>query len=59
MGRRDHYPVHVIELAKDALDERKFRKANPDCAAGKPCAYVGMTGRDPDLRFDKHKAGVQ
>ena len=21
--------------------------------------YVGMTGLDPDLRFDKHKAGIQ
>ena len=21
--------------------------------------YVGMTGLDPDVRFDKHKAGIQ
>jgi hypothetical protein len=21
--------------------------------------YVGMTGLDPDLRFDRHKAGIQ
>ncbi len=26
---------------------------------GKPFVYVGMTGLDPDLRFDKHKAGIQ
>jgi len=26
---------------------------------GKPCVYVGMTGLDPDVRFDKHKAGIQ
>ena len=25
----------------------------------KPCVYVGMTGLDPDLRFDRHMAGVQ
>jgi predicted GIY-YIG superfamily endonuclease len=27
--------------------------------SGKPCVYVGMTGLDPDIRFDKHKAGIQ
>ena len=27
--------------------------------AMKPCVYVGMTGIAPDLRFDKHKAGIQ
>lgn len=26
---------------------------------GKPFVYVGMTGLDPDVRFDKHKAGIQ
>ena len=58
-GKRDHYHVYVIELANDVLYERKFRKANPDYEPGKPCVYVGMTGLDPDRRFDKHKAGVQ
>ena len=24
-----------------------------------PFVYVGMTGLDPDLRFDMHKAGIQ
>jgi predicted GIY-YIG superfamily endonuclease len=28
-------------------------------ATHKPCVYVGMTGLDPDVRFDKHKAGIQ
>jgi hypothetical protein len=23
------------------------------------CVYVGMTGLDPDVRFDKHQAGIQ
>ena len=59
MGRRDHYHVYVIELSKDVLFEAKFRKANPGYVAGKPCLYVGMTGLDPDVRFDKHKAGIQ
>ncbi|SIT49426.1 conserved hypothetical protein [Paraburkholderia ribeironis] len=25
----------------------------------KPCVYVGMTGLDPNLRFARHKAGIQ
>ncbi len=59
MRQRDHYHVYVIELSRDVLYESKFRKCNPDYIPGKPCVYVGMTGLDPDLRFDKHKAGIQ
>jgi hypothetical protein len=59
MGRRDHYHVYVIELSQDVLYEGRFRKANPGYVTGKPCIYVGMTGLDPDVRFDKHKAGIQ
>ena len=59
MGRRNHYHVYVIELSKDVLYEGRFRKANPGYVTGKPCVYVGMTGLDPDVRFDKHKAGLQ
>ena len=59
MGRRDHYHVYVIELSKDVLYEGRCRKANPGYVTGKPCIYVGMTGLDPDVRFDKHKAGIQ
>lgn len=59
MGRRNHYHVYVIELSKEVLHEGKFMRCNPDYISGKPCVYVGMTGLDPDLRFDKHKAGIQ
>jgi hypothetical protein len=59
MGRRDHYHVYVVELSNDVLFVAKFKKANPGYVAGKPCLYVGMTGLDPDVRFDKHKAGIQ
>jgi len=59
MRRQDHYHVYVIELSKDVLYEPRFMRSNPDYVAGKPCVYVGMTGLDPDLRFDKHKAGIQ
>lgn len=56
---RPHHHVYVVELSKDVLQERKFRKCNPGYVDGKPCVYVGMTGMDPDVRFDKHKAGIQ
>ena len=59
MARRYHYHVYVIELSQDVRYEGKFKKCNPDYVPGKPCVYVGMTGLDPDVRFDKHKAGIQ
>lgn len=59
MRRGNHYHVYVIELSKDVLYKARFKKANPGYIPGKPCVYVGMTGLDPDLRFDKHKAGIQ
>ncbi len=59
MARRPHYHVYVVELSRDVLFEPRFRRSNPDYVEGKPCVYVGMTGLDPDLRFDKHKAGIQ
>jgi hypothetical protein len=59
MGRRYHHSVYVIELAYDVIYEARFKKANPDYVRGKPCVYVGMTGLSVDLRFDKHKAGIQ
>ena len=59
MRHRHHYHVYVVELSKDVLFEARFVRANPDYVMGRPCVYVGMTGLDPDLRFDKHKAGIQ
>lgn len=59
MARRPHYHVYVIELSKAVLEEPRFRRSNPGYVEGKPCVYVGMTGLDPDVRFDKHKAGIQ
>jgi hypothetical protein len=59
MSRRSHHNVYVIELSTDVLFEAKFIKCNPHYISGKPCVYVGMTGLDPDVRFDKHKAGIQ
>jgi hypothetical protein len=57
--RRHHHHVYVVELADAVWNLAAFRKANPGYVLGKPFVYVGMTGLDPDLRFDRHKAGVQ
>ena len=57
--RKPHHHVYVVELSKDVLLEPRFRRCNPGYIDGKPCVYVGMTGLDPDVRFDKHKAGIQ
>lgn len=59
MARTDHHHVYVIELDPDVIYEPAFKRANPEYVPGKPCVYVGMTGLDPDLRFDRHKAGIQ
>lgn len=56
---RHHHHVYVIELSRDVLYEARFMKANPDYQTGRACVYVGMTGLNPDVRFDKHKAGIQ
>jgi len=56
---RHHYSVYVIELSGSVWNEARFRRANPDYVPGMPFVYVGMTGIDPDVRFDKHKAGIQ
>ncbi len=57
--RKSHHHVYVVELSKDVLFETKFKRCNPNYQVGKPCVYVGMTGLDPDVRFDKHMAGIQ
>ncbi len=59
MAKRKHHHVYVIELSSEVLSKPRFLKCNPHYITGKPCVYVGMTGLDPDVRFDKHKAGIQ
>ena len=57
--RQHHHHVYVVELDDRVWNQARFRKANPDHNLGMPFVYVGMTGLDPHLRFDKHKAGIQ
>jgi hypothetical protein len=56
---RAKHHVYVVELDDRVWNSGRFRRANPDYQLGKPFVYVGMTGLDPDIRFDKHKAGIQ
>ena len=56
---RHHHHVYVVQLSDRVWNEPGFRKANPGCDLTRPFLYVGMTGLDPDSRFDRHKAGIQ
>jgi hypothetical protein len=49
----------VIQLSDEVWNVPRFRRCNPDYQLGKSLVYVGMTGLDPDVRFDKHMAGIQ
>jgi len=57
--RRYHHFVYVVLLSKEVLYEPRFAKSNSDHDPSRPCVYVGMTGQSPDVRFDKHKAGLK
>ena len=54
-----HHYIYVVLLDAQVLEIRKFANVNLNHQIGKPCLYVGMTGLDPDTRFDKHKAGIK
>ena len=51
--------IYVIELSQEVLTNKKFREANPDYISGKPLAYVGMTSRTPEARFEQHITGYK
>lgn len=56
---RREYHIYVIELDKSVLGDRRFIAKNPGYVEGKPCVYVGMTGRTPEIRFEQHKRGYK
>lgn len=51
--------IYVIELDKEVLEKKKFKKANPDYIEGSPCVYVGMTSKSPEERFKQHIEGYR
>ncbi|MEM0999762.1 MAG: ribose-5-phosphate isomerase [Bacteroidota bacterium] len=57
MGRYQ-YRVYVIELRKQVFSENaKFRAANLHFNGMLECLYVGMTSKDPKVRFQEHRRG--
>jgi hypothetical protein len=46
-----------VELSKEVLKDARFLEENPQYVDGKPCLYVGMTGRTPDERLQQHLSG--
>ncbi len=59
MAKGKHHSVYVVELDSAVLHLKRFAQANPGHDPGKPPLYVGMTGIDPDDRFDNHKRGYK
>jgi len=53
------YNVYVIELDKEVIKSRKFRKRNPHMNPKSVCYYVGQTCHDPEIRFKQHKTGYK
>ena len=43
--------LYLIRLDDTVLQLRKFREENPDYRPGKPCLYVGVTSRNPEVRL--------
>ena len=48
------HKVYAFYLKQDVLGKRKFQEANPNYKKGKPCVYVGMTGKSIEERYDEH-----
>ena len=59
LPKSHHYHVYVVQLSDEVWNVARFRRWNPNYRLGQPFVYVGMTGLDPDVRFDKHMAGIQ
>jgi hypothetical protein len=53
------YRVYVAKLRKRVMEDRRYRAANPQYVSGKPCVYIGATGRTPEDRFEQHSAGYK
>ena len=54
-----HHNVYVVELIDAVLNNTRFMRTNPGYRQGTSCYYVGMTGLEPEERFENHKAGYK
>ena len=53
------YYVYVIEMDKEVMQSKKFRKRNPKMNPKLPCYYVGQSYHKPEVRFKQHKEGYK
>jgi predicted GIY-YIG superfamily endonuclease len=53
------YRVYVVRLQNRVREKTAFQEANPRYRDGKPCVYVGMTGRTREERFRQHQEGYK
>jgi hypothetical protein len=53
------YYVYVIELDKEVIKSKKFRRHNPSMNPKRTCFYVGQSCHDPIVRFMQHKKGYK
>jgi len=58
-GKSKKHNVYVVELDEAVLRDAKFCAANPNFDPYLSCLYVGMTGLDPEVRFENHKRGYK
>ena len=58
-GDSHHHHVYVVLLEPKAAKSSRVLKENPKRDPGKPCVYVGMTGLQPEERFQNHKRGIK
>lgn len=49
-----NHKVYAFYLKETVLKNKKFIESNPDYVSGKPCVYVGMTGKSIESRFNEH-----
>ena len=54
-----HHHVYVVLLAAEVSKLWEVRAANPARDLQRPCVYVGMTGLEPEERFQNHKKGLK
>ena len=57
-GNHSHH-VYVVLLDSKVRELARVRAENPDANPNLPCVYVGMTGLQPEDRFENHRQGIK
>ena len=56
---KHHHHVYVVQLKEDVAKLSRVKSENPNRNPELPCVYVGMTGLDPEERFQNHLKGIK